>query len=90
MQVTSAEVREVCRKVGAHEALLQLPDGYATLVGEGSGHPLTHQTVLQIGLARALIRRPRILLVGGSGLGHAYPGPLTACQLRPAPNSSMP
>ncbi|GAX84702.1 hypothetical protein CEUSTIGMA_g12124.t1 [Chlamydomonas eustigma] len=62
-EVTSAEVREVCRKVGAHETFLQLPDGYATLVGEGSGHPLTQQTALRIGLARALIRRPRILLL---------------------------
>ena len=62
-EVTSAEVREVCRRVGAHEELLQLPDGYATLVGEGSGHALTQQMALRIGLARALIRRPRLLLV---------------------------
>ena len=43
-EVTSAEVREVCRKVGAHEALLRLPDGcvfpfvalrpHATLLGQ--------------------------------------------------------
>lgn len=62
-EVTSAEVREVCRRVGAHDAFLQLPDGYATLVGEGSGHELSHHMALRVALARALIRRPSMLLI---------------------------
>jgi ABC-type protease/lipase transport system fused ATPase/permease subunit len=43
-------------------------DGYRTLIGSGTGHPLTRQVALQLGLARALLRKPRLLLLDDGDL----------------------
>jgi hypothetical protein len=61
--VSGTEVRDACRAVGAHAAVMALPEGYRTLVGDGSGAPLPPRLVLQLSLARALVRRPRLLLL---------------------------
>lgn len=61
--VTGGDVRRVAKKVGAHESIMLLSEGYGTLAGEGSGTALSPILVLQICMARALMRRPRLLLV---------------------------
>lgn len=38
-------------------------DGYRTLIGDGSGMPVSTALQLKLGLARALVRRPRLLLL---------------------------
>lgn len=50
------------QSVGAHELILQLPDGYSTQVGPHGSRLSGGQTQL-IGLARANFRNPRILIL---------------------------
>lgn len=38
-------------------------EGYRTLVGEGSGTIVSYPLLLQLSLARALVRRPKLLLL---------------------------
>lgn len=42
-----------------------LQDGYRTVIGEGTGFSLSHKATLQLALARALLKRPKLLLLGG-------------------------
>ncbi|WIA17366.1 hypothetical protein OEZ85_014227 [Tetradesmus obliquus] len=61
--VSCADVREACKQVGAHEFIMALPEGYRTLVGDGSGTIVSPALLLKLALARALVRRPRLLLL---------------------------
>ncbi|XP_017283096.1 antigen peptide transporter 2a [Kryptolebias marmoratus] len=56
------EVEEAARKANAHEFIQQLKKGYDTEVGE-SGSQLSKSERQRIGIARALIRRPKVLIL---------------------------
>lgn len=56
------ELRAAAARVGAHDMIEALPDGYATAVGEGGGKLSTGQRQL-ISLARAVLADPQIFIM---------------------------
>jgi subfamily B ATP-binding cassette protein MsbA len=62
LDASDAEVAEAARAANAHEFVEQLPDGYATLVGE-RGIKLSAGQRQRIAIARAILRNPRVLLL---------------------------
>uniref|UniRef100_A0A3B4FZA1 Antigen peptide transporter 2-like n=1 Tax=Pundamilia nyererei TaxID=303518 RepID=A0A3B4FZA1_9CICH len=56
------EIKEAAIKANAHNFIMQLEKGYGTEVGEGGGH-LSKSERQRIAIARALVRRPRVLIL---------------------------
>ena len=61
-EYTDAEIIEAAKTAGIHEFVAGLPEGYGTHVGE-RGTKLSDGERQRIALARALIKRPKILIL---------------------------
>ena len=57
-----ADVVEATRSAGAHEFIVKLEEGYETKVGAG-GHNLSGGEKQRISIARAILKKPRILVL---------------------------
>jgi ABC-type bacteriocin/lantibiotic exporter with double-glycine peptidase domain len=63
--ISAADVREAMDAVGLLDEVLQLPEGLNTLLRTG-GAPLTSSQARRLMLARAIVGRPRMLLIDGT------------------------
>jgi ATP-binding cassette subfamily B protein len=59
---SSDELEAAARAASIHERILEMPDGYETLVGE-RGHRMSGGEKQRLAIARVLLRDPRILIL---------------------------
>lgn len=62
--VSTSDVREALERVGLIDDVLRLPDGLNTHIVD-SGFPLTTNQLRKLMIARAIVGRPRLLLIDG-------------------------
>jgi ABC-type multidrug transport system fused ATPase/permease subunit len=63
--VTAQDVREALGAVGLTDEILKLPDGLNAIL-QTNGAPLSATQALRLMLARAIVGRPRLLLIDGT------------------------
>jgi ATP-binding cassette subfamily B protein len=61
-EATDAELEAAARAAAIHDRITELPDGYATMVGE-RGYKLSGGEKQRIAIARVLLKDPRILVL---------------------------
>ncbi len=61
-EATDAELEAAARAAAIHDRIMELPDGYDTLVGE-RGYKLSGGEKQRIAIARVLLKDPRILIL---------------------------
>jgi ATP-binding cassette subfamily B protein len=59
---TMEEIEDAARAAAIHERVLELPDGYDTVVGE-RGYKLSGGEKQRVAIARVLLKNPRILIL---------------------------
>jgi ATP-binding cassette subfamily B protein len=62
MDATQAEIESAARAANIHQFIMDLPDGYDTIVGE-RGYRLSGGEKQRIALARVILKDPRILVL---------------------------
>ncbi len=62
LNASQTELEEACKAANIHDFIVQLPDGYDTIVGE-RGYRLSGGEKQRIALARVILKDPRILVL---------------------------
>ena len=62
LEATDAELEAACRAANIHDLIIQLPDGYETVVGE-RGYRMSGGEKQRLAIARVILKNPRILVL---------------------------